>query len=333
MSKKNILFINGVADDGKLTVRKIEKGNTVKWRGSGSANLSSFLKSDLFDCILFIFDTSVEEQELPQIEIHAIFNQISDPDSHKITLSKTDNLYKTTSTLIPFFNPPSLIMNTSRDRIYQLLQDVDQLNIPKTFKIHPRSASDIYDTIKKEDFTFPVLFRQAGDHGGISTIKIDDDTEDFNAFALDGRAYYLTQFVDFIEDGIYTKYRLVVIEGEIYIRHVIFSDNWLIHNTRREYMEKHIEYQQKEVDLLKSFDSKIKPKIEDVIHTIYKRLQLDYFGIDCSIDKNMNLLAFEINANMAILDNNVIDNGEVWNDQISMIKKALIEMIVKRLSK
>lgn len=333
MSKKNILFINGVADDGKLTVRKIEQGNTVKWRGSGSANLSSFIKSDLFNCVPFIYDTSSEEQELPPIEIYAIFNQISDPDSHKITLSKTDNLYKATSTKIPFFNSPSLIMNTARDKIYQLLQEIDKLKIPKTVKINPKSASDIYDTIKKEEnFKFPVIFRQAGDHGGISTIKIDDDTEKFNQFALDGREYYLTQFIDFIEDGIYTKYRLVVIEGEVYIRHVIFSDSWLIHNTRREYMEKHAEYQREEIKVLKSFDSQIKPIIQDVIHTIYKRLKLDYFGIDCTIDKNMNVLAFEINANMAIIDDNGgIDSGEIWNEQIKIIKKALIKMITKRL--
>lgn len=332
MSKKNILFINGVADDGKLTVRKIEKGNTIKWRGSGSANLSSFLKSDLFNCVPFIYDTSCEEQELPQIEIHAIFNQISDPDSHKITLSKTDDLYKATSTKIPFFNPPSLIMNTARDKIYQLLQEVDKLKIPKTVKINPKSPSDIYDTIKKENLKFPVIFRQAGDHGGISTIKIDDDTEEFNAFALDGKEYYLTQFVDYIENGIYTKYRLVVVEGEVYIRHVIFSDSWLIHNARREYMDKHIEYQRKEAKLLKSFESQIKPKIQVVIHTIYKRLKLDYFGIDCTIDKNMNVLAFEINANMNILnDLGGIDSGEVWNEQIKLIKKAVTQMIIKRL--
>jgi len=330
MSKKNILFINGVADDGKLTVRKIETGNTVKWRGSGSANLSSFIESDLFHCIPFIYDTSSEEQELPQIEIHAIFNQISDPDSHKITLTKTNKLYKVAFKEIPFFNPPSVIENTSRDKIYEQLQEIDKLKIPKTVKINPKSPSDIYTTIKKENFKFPVMCRQAGDHGGISTIKIDTDAEQFNALALDGREYYLTQFVDYKENGIYTKYRLVVIDGDVYIRHVIFSDNWLIHNASREYMEKNIEYQQEEIKILKSFDSQIKSKIQDIIQNIHKRLKLDYFGIDCAIDKNMNVLVFEINANMAILADNVLDSGEVWYAQIEVIKKAIIEMITKR---
>ena len=236
--KKHILFIDGIPDDRKVKARKIEKDGTLRWRGSGSANLVSFLQTDLFNRSNIVFDTD-RDQELPKQMIHAVFNQISDPDTHKITLKKAEDFYQHIPKHIPFFNIPSHIMQTTRDNIYRLLQGIDKLHVPKTVKIQPKSPADIYEAITKEGFSFPVIFRQAGDHGGISTIRVEDGTEQFYAFALDGRDYYLTQFTEYAnEEGIYAKYRLVVVDGEVFLRHVIFSDSWIIHSESRTFMEK-----------------------------------------------------------------------------------------------
>lgn len=84
-------------------------------------------------------------------------------------------------------------MKTTRDSIYSILSGIKKLNAPKTLKIQPRSPKEIYETIKKEGFEYPVIFRQAGDHGGISTIRIDNNTEQFYQFALDGRDFKSTE--------------------------------------------------------------------------------------------------------------------------------------------
>ncbi|MDQ1326330.1 MAG: hypothetical protein QG564_1455 [Campylobacterota bacterium] len=327
--KKTILFIDGIPDDRKVRVRKIEKDGTLRWRGSGSANLVSFLQTDLFNRSNIVFDTN-RDQELPKQMVHAIFNQISDPDTHKITLSKADEFYRHISKHIPFFNIPSHVMRTTRDNIYRLLQGIDKLHVPKTVKLQPKSPADIYDAIKKEGFSFPVIFRQAGDHGGISTIRVDDETEQFYAFALDGRDYYLTQFVEYAQESIYAKYRLVVVGGEVFIRHVIFSDSWIVHSESRIYMERNKQYQQVEKDIFKTFDKQIKPKIQPVIKEIYDRLQLDYFGIDCAIDQAFHIILFEANANMNILLNNAKSKDNIWTRQIDTIVQAIIQMILKR---
>ncbi|DAB40171.1 MAG TPA: hypothetical protein CFH81_08180 [Sulfurovum sp. UBA12169] len=330
MPKKTILFIDGIPDDRKVRVRKIEQDGTLRWRGSGSANLVSFLQSDLFGRSNIVFDTN-RDQELPKQMIHAVFNQISDPDTHKITLQKADEFYKHIPKHIPFFNIPSQVMKTTRDNIYRLLQGIDKLHVPKTVKIQPKSPADIYEVIKKEGFSFPVIFRQAGDHGGISTIRVNDETEQFYAFALDGRDYYLTQFVEYAnEEGIYAKYRLVVVDGEVYIRHVIFSDSWIIHSESRTFMERNKHYQQAEKDTFKTFDKQIKPKIQPMIKEVYDRVKLDYFGIDCAIDEAFDVILFEANANMNILLNNAKSKDNIWTKQIDMIIRAIIKMILKR---
>lgn len=329
MKKKNVLFINGVPDDKKVEVHTILKDGRIGWTTRGSANIADHIQNDLFNRSMVTFDTN-PEQDIELNDIHAVFNHISDADTHKITLEKAKNFYNAVAGKIRFFNSPANIMKTTRDSIYQLLQDIDKLHIPKTVKIRPTSPSDVYDTLEKEGFKFPVIFRQAGDHGGISTIRIDDNTQQFHAFALDGREYYLTQFVEYAdEDGMYVKYRLVVVDGEVFLRHTIFNDHWIIHSNSRKYMEKNQKYKRRERDTLNSFDTKIKPRIQPVIDEIYGKLELDYFGIDCHMDEHFSITVFEVNANMNVLINTAKSSINIWTQEIDTIKRAIVKMIIK----
>ncbi len=331
MSKKNILFINGVPDNGEVEIHNIFKNRDMEWVTSGNTNIANFIHNDLFGCPMITLDTN-PKQEVELKNIHAIFNQISDADTHKITLGKVANFYKSASGKAPFFNPPENIIKTTRDNIYRLLQGIDKLHVPKTVRIQPGSPAEIYDTIEKENFKFPVIFRQAGDHGGISTIRVEDRTKQFYAFPLDGRDYYLTQFVDYAEeDGLYAKYRLVVVEGEVFIRHAIFSDNWVIHSSSRKFMQKHNKYQTQEAAILESFETDIRPKIQDITKEIYHRLGLDYFGIDCNIDNKFNIILFEVNANMNIFTNTSTSSENIWNRQLTIISDAVKKMIIEKI--
>jgi len=301
-------------------VRKIKENGTITWGSSGSANLINFLQNDLFDRSAITLDTR-GDQELPKKIMHAVFNQISDADTHKIALRKADDFYKAVSGNVPFFNIPSNVMKTTRDNIYRSLQGINKLHVPKTVKLQPKSPSDIYEVIEKKDFKFPVIFRQAGDHGGISTIKVDDETEQFYAFPLDGRDYYLTQFVDYKEDGIYAKYRLVVVDGEVFLRHAIFGKYWMVHAGNQLGEKESKRYKE---SVAKRFYREIKPLIQPVITEIYDRLGLDYFGIDCHIDDEMNLLVFEINANMNIF---TISENSVFKKHTEKARQALIKIL------
>ncbi|MDM5271399.1 hypothetical protein PGH07_04350 [Sulfurovum sp. zt1-1] len=321
MAKKNILFINGIPDDACIRVDKFNQNGNFEWGGSGSSNLSDFLQNDVFDRTTIIFDTK-QGQILPRIKINAVFNQVSDADSHKIVLEKLQEFYRSVSAHMPFYNPPANIMKTTRDNIYQTLKDIPRLNVPKTIKIQPRSPSDIHQIIKDERFEYPVIFRQAGDHGGISTIRVDGETEQFNAFALDGRDYYLTQFVNYLNsDGVYAKYRLIIINGEVFIRHAIFGQEWMVHAGSQIEKKRGEEYKNL---VAKRFNEEIKPNIQPIITEMYNRLGLDYFGMDCNIDNEMNILVFEVNANMNVF---TISKDSIFKPHIDAARQALIKML------
>ncbi|MBD3842935.1 MAG: hypothetical protein IE909_13850, partial [Campylobacterales bacterium] len=126
--KKNVLFINGVADNHKVKVRKIERNSHIQWMMNGSAHVGKYLENHLFHRSKILLDTT-SDQEFPRQIIHGIFNEISDPDTHKIALQKAEDFYKSVCTHIPFFNIPSRVMQTTRDNIYRLLQGIDKLHV------------------------------------------------------------------------------------------------------------------------------------------------------------------------------------------------------------
>jgi len=321
MSKKTILFINGLPDDKKLFLKSISKNGNYTFLYSGSANLHPYLKNNDFDIAYIALDTN-PNQEIKLPPIDAIFNQISDADSHKITLTKLEKIHKMYAGKIPFYNTPENIRKTTRDNIYKLLQGIDKLHVPKTVKIQPRMPSNIYRTIEKEGFKFPVIFRQAGDHGGVSTLLIKDDSEVFYTFPLDGRDYYLTQYIEYADkDGMYAKYRLAVVGQEVFMRHAIFSKEWMLHGANLLKEEDNNIYKQ---PIAEQFINEIKPMITPIVTEISNRLGLEYFGIDCYIDNHMNLLIFEINANMGILFES---RQHIYSPQIELIRQALIRML------
>jgi len=328
MTPKNILFLNGLPDNRQVEVNSIDRNNIMHYLLQGSTNIAQKLNTDQIIPASVVFDTNSKQDINAASNINAIFNEISDADTHIIALAKAQKLYNTFSDKLPFLNIPASVLKTTREQIYTLLRGIDKLHVPKTVRIQPRSASDIYEAIKKEGFEFPVIFRQAGEHNAKNMLIIKDKTEEFYPYALDRRYYYLTQFVESAQNGVYAKFRLVVVDGEVYIRHVLFGDKPIVNH--RKFMEKNKKYQKEEEEILTTFDTAIKPKIQTIVKEIYDTLKLDYFGLDCVIDEKFNILLFEANANMDILTNTHKEDT-LLASKIQTIKDAVVTMINKRI--
>ncbi len=331
--KKKILFLDGVPDKNSVYMNSVDINGAFSIQTNGSCNVYSHLEVDDFNYTHRILDI-LDGQKLNLNGIDAIFNQISDSDTHKTTLQKVTNIAYKVNDKIKIFNLSENVKKCSRDNVYKNLQDIDKVYVPKTVKINPKKPQDIYNAIKTNKFHLPVIFRVTGEHGGVGTAIINEleNDEVFYQFALDGREYYITQYVDYKTNNVYKKYRLAVVDGKVYIRHVLFDKFWMVHVSSREFMEHNIGYKQEELKILNSFDTYLKPHIENQIKQIHSRLGLDYFGIDCYIDDNFDILIFEINANMNILvPNRSVSKDSIWNLKIEEIKNAICTMIKERL--
>ncbi len=333
IKNKRILFVDGAPDTSKVYLDKVFEDGSFGIFTNGSTNVFSQLGDTNFDKRFLLLDANLS-QNVNLMEADAIFNQIADGDTHKKTLEKLKNIKGQISKNIKFFNQPIFVEKTTRENIYKLLRGIEKVYVPKTIKFKPKSPAEVYNKIK-QDFTLPVIFRQAGDHGGVSTIIIDRFEDNlFYPFPLDGREYYITQYIDYKKDGVYQKIRLVIVDGVAFIRHVLYNSFWNIHASSRKFMDKNIKYNIEELKILKNFEKELKPNIQRQITEIHKKIGLDYFGIDCYIDENFNMLLFEVNASMNMLvvnENHPEDRKKIQKIQVNKIKKAISNMFTNKL--
>ena len=325
------VFIAGIQSNGSSQIEVGSDGKPIISL-SGSSNIFTHLEhfpGTRYQRVL----SGKHQAHIPKMDYSpdVIFNEITDPDSHKVALLNCKNLIASQGK--PAVNHPDAILGTTRDLISANLSGIAGLKTPLTVRIKPRNPEQVEAAIKASNLSYPVIFRQAGDHGGASTTLLQSSheiVELMHSYALDGRSFYLTQFVDYASsDGLYRKYRLVIVGNSLFLRHLIISDNWLIHANSRSFMTDKPAMQLEEEQTLKSFATLLGPKLIKTISQISARLKLDYYGIDCSIKPQGEILAFEVNANMNILINPA-PAPNIWESPIAGIKNAISRLIVQR---
>ena len=92
MSKKNILFINAIPDRLEIRLKKIDEEGKYILDYIGNMNIYSYYPTDKLDTTQLTLDAK-RDQEIKMPRIDAIFNQVSDANSHKVALSKMENIY------------------------------------------------------------------------------------------------------------------------------------------------------------------------------------------------------------------------------------------------
>jgi glutathione synthase/RimK-type ligase-like ATP-grasp enzyme len=320
------LFVSGFNDN---STAKVYPGpdESVVLKYDGCCGVSGYMDfGKLKVDSLNLFGDKHKQRIRISPKISVIFNEISDADSHQGALKRCEALCRKAQ--LPVINHPSNIRKTTRDNIPVLLKDIPGLKVPATIALTPRSPGDIFTEIDRAGLVFPVIVRLAGQHGGISSILISgrDDVDKLHVYPFDGSKFYLTQFVDFVsDDGYYRKFRIVVIDGVPLYRHHLIDRQWMIHAASRRFMVENSSLMDESIVIRDKFDEHIAPMIRPAIDEITRRLQLEYYGIDCNIDKQGDILIFEVNANMAIL----INTHKVLEKQVRRIKQHILKLIKK----
>ena len=255
-----------------------------------------------------------------------IFNQIADADTHKGALERCAELCEEVDA--PVINHPLRIRQTGRDCVSELLQGIPGVIMPKTVRFQPRSPEDVFDHARLGEFAFPFILRLAGDHNAKSMIRIDrgEDLPLMHRYPFDGRDFYLTEYVDCAEpDGRYHKQRLAVIDGTPVLRHALYHEDWRVNARCRDYMAQ-FETWESYFQRSRRYESDTMPRLLAAVHEVTRRLQLEYYGIDCQMRADGKMVIFEANANMNILFNDVPELQPL----VDGIKQRIVGMIAKR---
>ena len=322
------LFTRGINDEN-LVEPMLSKNGRISLRIDGSSGVFRHMQfsDDMAESIVF-FGKKVRQDGIRyKLKPTVVFNEITDPDSHVEALRRCESFCDQLG--VPVINHPAAIRQTTRDRVATLLQGIPGVTMPATVRCAPKSPDEIYAVMKRENLEYPVIVRLAGVHGGVSSVLITSnrDRDKLHVYPFDGRDFYLTQFVDYQDpDGLYRKYRLVIVGNQLLIRHALISDQWMVHASSKEFARQRPELWAERERRVASFETETEPKIQQQIRQITQRIKLDYFGIDCNIDNDGKMLIFEVNANMNILLNPKNEATEV----VRSIKAAIARLLESR---
>ena len=321
-----IIFISGVNDLSTIGVTIDDEGNLIHLMdGNCSVHGKIPLKEEIVGYVV-LFGKGVKQRMISFAQSPSlIFNQISDADTHSGALERCEELCAHVT--CPVINKPQNVLKTTRDQISGLLQGINGVIMPKTVRFRPASPADVFEHAASEEIDLPFIVRVAGDHAGKSMVLVQDpeDHQPLHVFPFDGRDFYLTEYVDCKDQrGLFHKQRIVVIDGEPVLRHSLYNKHWKIHGNSRSFMLSR-ETWAKDRRRTHRLDTKVIPKLRPVFREISNRLQLEYFGIDCNVRPNGELLIFEANANMNILFNKYPE----LNERMKLIHSKIHSMLAR----
>jgi hypothetical protein len=313
--------LSGIPDNRLCEISVHPKGVNLIINLPGTADIVQFLPSLRFEQNLIQLGPHFPI-ERAKLKPGPLLNHIADADRCGIVLKKADQI--ATQTRRACFNFPKSVARTTRDEVAKTLQGIEGLRVPKTIRHAYEGAEGLGEAIAAAGLAWPVLVRIAGDHGGVSTIKIDGPEDIAQASKLNcyGATLYATEFCNFASpDGRYRKFRVAIIGDGIFLRHMVVGDQWLLHAQRR---GKNTVTE--EARMLRTFDTELAPKLGPLFLEIARRLDLDYLGVDCNIADDGRVLLFEANACMNILANTQA-SPNMWDSPIARIKEALLALL------
>jgi hypothetical protein len=239
----------------------------------------------------------------------------------------------------PILNRPEQIKHLDRDRLCRTLRDLPGVEIPVTARVSRTDLADmaLSDVILRdvlEDGGFPLIVRPAGSHAGKGLEKLDAaaDIEVYLA-ARPEPEFFVSRYVDYSgADGLFRKYRVVIIDGHPYACHMAICGEWKVWYLNAEMSESAAKREEEE-RFMARFDEEFARRHGPALAGIADRIGLEYFAIDCAETRDGKLLVFEAD-NAAIVHN--MDPPAIFPYKAPQMRKvfdAFIAMLYKYAGK
>ena len=236
----------------------------------------------------------------------------------------------------PVLNKPNRIANLERDQLFNMLCDVPDLVVPRmarsdrgALEAVGNGEGDIGDILSEA--TFPVVVRPVGSHAGRHLEKLTCQ-QDILAYLhyCDDLEFFVSDFIDYSsEDGAFRKSRIVFVDGVPFACHLAIADQWKVWYLNAD-MEQNDEKRAEEERFMARFNEDFCKRHAAAFADLVKRVDLDYFGIDCAEDRDGKLVVFEADNALIVHD---MDPHEVFpykKPQMQKVFSAFAGMILSR---
>lgn len=206
----------------------------------------------------------------------------------------------------PVLNRAEHALKLSRDRVAGLLGDTAGICMPVTVRVDRQTldrvaAAEIAPLSLLGDGDFPIIVRPVGSHAGHGLMKL--------LTASDARAYldnmqedefFISRFVDYSNaDGLFRKYRIVLVAGKPFLCHMAVSEHWMIHYLNAGMAESQAK-RDEEAHAMAGFERGFAQRHAAAFAQISEKFGLDYVGIDCAETADGDFLVFEVDTSMIV---------------------------------
>ena len=248
----------------------------------------------------FVVVPEFYDPKVPLPPHQVVFNAIGDADLDAPALAAAQSVVA--GTRAPVINRPSAVLGTGRADHARLSQ-LPGVVAPATVTLSREllSAWEAAATVARHGFRFPLLVRTPGFHTGRHFVRVERPEALAGAVAkLPGRELTVIEFLNARRaDGKVRKYRVMMIDGELYPLHVAISSYWKIHYFTAE-MAEEADNRAEDAAFLENMPGVLGPRAMQALSHIQATLGLDYGGIDFGLSASGDLLLFEANATMVV---------------------------------
>jgi len=297
--------------------------------GAGNTRIKSFLSDTVFK--RYLVATEFYESTTPLPPHQLIVNAIGDADVAGAALAGAEALLARSTA--PVINAPSAVLASGRCAIAQRLASVPGVVTAKTLTL-PRESLSVAkagQSLAGHGFTFPLLLRTPGFHGGEHFLRVESEAGLPAALdELPGSDLTVMEFLDGRwADGKTRKYRAMMIDGALYPLHAAISHDWKIHYFSAE-MEENAEHRAEDAAFLADMRAVLGPRAMAALEGIQRTLGLDYGGIDFGLNRQGEVLLFEANAAMAVFAPDADARWDYRRPAVEKILQAIRKMLVER---
>ena len=295
----------------------------------GNIAASRFLDDHVFQTHVVFPEFVDRPASLPSHQI--IFNAIGDADLSPEALTAAQSLLSASHA--PVINSPHAVLFSGRENNSHRLARISNIVMPQIASFPRAILADgsAPAILADRGLRFPFLLRTPGFHTGRHFLMVGSVDELAPAVArLPGKDLMVIQYLDArAADGKARKYRVMMIDGELYPLHLAISDSWKVHYFTSG-MADNIAYRKEEARFLHDMVGVLGSDAISALKQIQTVLNLDYAGIDFGRDSNGDLLFFEANAAMVV---NPPEPDERWayrRAAVERIYSAVRSMLLTR---
>ncbi|HUV98912.1 MAG TPA: RimK family alpha-L-glutamate ligase [Gallionella sp.] len=237
----------------------------------------------------------------------------------------------------PVLNRAERIAWLSRDRACKLLSELPGVAMPATSRLTRKALESIAnETVPLQDYlfdaAFPIIVRPVGSHAGHGLEKIEHPADLFNyLLTIRQETFYISRFIDYRDtDGLFRKYRIVLIEGKPYAVHMGISTHWMIHYVNAG-MADSADKRAEEAQFMAAFDKTFAPRHAMALQAIHQHMQLDYLVIDCAETQSGELLLFEVDNSAVVHTMDPVDLFPYKRPQMRKVFDAFRALLVRAI--